>query len=218
MAILEKFTKSQSVMWGVVLISFGIGIYFYPDLPERFASHWGINGQVNGYMDKFWGVFLVPFISVLLLAFFYLLPKIDPLKANIEKFRKYFNDFFILILIFLFYVYVLTIAWNLGYRFDFMRLTLLALGVLFYYLGNLMKKIKRNWFIGIRTPWTLSSDIVWERTHKIGGMMFKISGIIAIVGIIFEKYSFLFAIVPITIASIYAIIYSCIEYKKEIKK
>lgn len=204
-------------MRGIILISFIIGIYFYPAMPERMTSHWGAEGEDNGYMPKFWGTFLMPFISIFLLIFFLLLPKIDPLKANIEKFRKYFDEFIILILIFLFYIYVITLAWNLGVKFNMSLMILPALGALFYYLGVLMKKTKRNWSVGIRTPWTLTSDKVWDKTHKIGGKLFKISGIIAIIGIVSGKYAIFFAIAPIILAAIYTTAYSYFEYKKESK-
>jgi len=74
-----------------------------------------------------------------------------------------------------------------------------------------------NWFIGIRTPWTLSSEKVWDKTHKIGGRLFKIAGIIAIGGILFQNYAIFFIIVPILLAAIYSVVFSYIEYQKEIK-
>lgn len=76
------------IIVGIVLLSFAIGIYFYPQMPEKMASHWNALGQVDGYTSKFWGLFLMPFLSVGLLLLFILIPKIDPLKANIEIFRK----------------------------------------------------------------------------------------------------------------------------------
>jgi uncharacterized membrane protein len=78
-----------------------------------------------------------------------------------------------------------------------------------------MEKTKRNWFIGIRTPWTISSDIVWDKTHKIGGKLFKISGIIALVGIASGKYAIFFIIIPLIFTALYTIIYSYLEYTKE---
>lgn len=218
MKIFSEISGTQSIMWGIILISFAIGIYFYPALPERIASHWGANGEVNGYMSKFWGIFLLPFLSIFLLIFFLLLPKIDPLGANIKKFRKYFDGFIIVFLVFLFYIYVLTLAWNLGVKFNMLLMILPTLGVLFYYLGIMMEKTKRNWFIGIRTPWTISSDNVWNKTHKIGGTLFKISGIIAIIGINFGSFAIFFIIVPIIFSTLYTVIYSYLEYQKEQKK
>ncbi len=186
-------------------------------MSEKMASHWNIQGEVNGYMSKFWGLFLMPIISIGLLILFILIPKIDPLKANINKFRKYFDGFIVLIMIFLFYIYLLTLFWNLGFRFDMGRLMVPALGILFYYCGILVENAKRNWFIGIRTPWTLSNEKVWEKTHKIGGKLFKIAGLIALLGIFFPNYAFYFILVPVLLVAVYTIAYSYFEYQKETK-
>jgi len=199
----------------MILLSFLIGIYLYPKMPEQMASHWNAQGQVDGYVSKFWGLFLMPFISLALFLLFILIPKIDPLKANIEKFRKYFDGFIIFTILFLFYLFTLTIFWNFGVKFSMNQVLPPAFGILFFYCGILIEKAKRNWFIGIRTPWTLSNDKVWERTHKIGGKLFKVVGIIAFLGIIFPNYAFFLILFPVIAVSIYTVVYSYFEYRKE---
>jgi uncharacterized membrane protein len=187
-------------------------------MPEKIASHWNAQGQVNGYMSKFWGLFLMPIISVGLLLLFMIIPKIDPLKENIQEFRKYYDGFVILVIVFLFYVYLLTIFWNIGLRFNVIALLSPAFAILFYYCGILIENAKRNWFIGIRTPWTLSSEKVWDKTHKIGGKLFKIAGIIALAAIFFQSFALFFIIVPVIMIAIYTVVYSYFEYQKEIKR
>lgn len=209
--------KSMVIVLGIILISFIIGVYLYPKMPDKMASHWNAKGEVDGYMSKFWGLFLMPIISIGLFLLFLLIPKIDPLKKNIEKFRKYFDIFIVIIMLFLFYVYLLTIFWNLDFRFNMTTMMLPALGILFYYMGILTENAKRNWFIGIRTPWTLSNNIVWNKTHKLGGKLFKIAGIFTFLGILFQKYALLFVLVPIITVAIYTIVYSYFEYNKIIK-
>jgi len=199
----------------MILLSFLIGIYLYPKMPEQMASHWNAQGQVDGYVSKFWGLFLMPFIFLALFLLFILIPKIDPLKANIEKFRKYFDGFIIFTILFLFYLFTLTIFWNFGVKFSMNQVLPPAFGILFFYCGILIEKAKRNWFIGIRTPWTLSNDKVWERTHKIGGKLFKVVGIIAFLGIIFPNYAFFLILFPVIAVSIYTVVYSYFEYRKE---
>jgi uncharacterized membrane protein len=169
-------------------------------------------------MSKFWGLFLMPFVLSGLFLLFILIPKIDPLKKNIEKFRKYFDIFIVLIIFLLFYIHLLTVFWNLGTRFDMTYFMVPVFAILFYYIGVLMEKAKRNWFIGIRTPWTLSSDRVWDKTHQIGAKFFKISGVVALVGLLFGEYALFFTIVPVLLAAGYCIVYSYFEYQKEVKK
>lgn len=199
----------------VILISFIIGGYFYFRMPARMASHWNIQGQADDSLPKFWGLFLMPIISVAIFLLFLFLPKIDPLKANVEEFRQYFDGFILLMTLFLFYIYLLTLFWNLGFKFNMSRLMSPALAALLYYCGVLTAHAKRNWFIGIRTPWTLSSDSVWAKTHQIGGKLFKAAGVIAILGIILPDYAFYFIFVPALFAAIYSFAYSYFEYRKE---
>ena len=157
----------------------------------------------------------MPFISLGLFLLFVLIPKIDPLKANIAKFRSHFDRFILVMFVFLFYLYLLTIFWNLGLRFNIIQFLTPAFGILFYCGGVLIENAKRNWFIGIKTPWTLSNDKVWEKTHKIGGKLFKSVGIIAFLGILFPNYALFFVLLPVIAVSIYTVAYSYFEHKKE---
>ncbi len=210
-----KLGKAQIVIAITVLLFFAVGGYFYPQMPERMASHWNARGEVDGYMSKFWGLFLMPFISLGLSAFLLMIPKIDPLKANIEKFKKYYYGFMILLLIFLLYLYLLTILWNLGLGFNMLQLLAPAFGILYYFCGVLIKKSKRNYFIGIRTPWTLSSEKVWDKTHFIGGRLFKAAGLVALLGVFFPSYAILFVLIPVILVSLFTIVYSYFAYQKE---
>lgn len=204
--------RSELIVLGLIIASFIIGAGIYPLMPEEVASHWNATGEVDGYMPKFWGVFLLPVISVPLLVLFILIPRIDPLRENIENFRRYYDLLVVLIMSFLFYIYVLTIAWSLGYRYSMNKALSPAIGVLLYYMGIVVGNAKRNWFVGIRTPWTLSSDVVWDKTHRKGARLFKICGLIAFLGILFEEYAVFFMVAPVISASAYLIIYSYWEY------
>lgn len=210
--------KYESIILLLILTSFVLGIYFYPKMPDKIASHWNERGEVDGYMTKFWGLFLMPFVSISLLLLFIIIPKIDPLKANIEKFRGYYDRFMVLLIVFFSYIHLLTVAWNLGLRFNLLQFLTPAFAILFYYSGILVENAKRNWFVGIRTPWTLSNEKVWDKTHKIGGKLFKIAGIIALFGIFFINYAIFFIIIPVLGVTVYSIIYSYVEYQKVIKK
>lgn len=207
--------KSEILVLGVILLSFILGVYFYAQMPEEIASHWNAQGQVNGYMSKFWGLFLMPLLSVGLFLLFVLIPRIDPLKSNIVKFRKYYDRFIVLVIGFLFYIYLLTLFWNLGVTFSLISSLMPAFAVLFYYCGVLTENAKRNWFIGIRTPWTISSERVWDKTNKMGGKLFKACGVIALLGVFFPNHVIFFVIVPIISAVAYTFVYSYFEYGKK---
>jgi len=202
------------VIIAVIALSFIAGLLVYPHMPDQMASHWNTRGDVDSYMSKFWGVFMMPLVTLGLFLLFLLIPKIDPLKRNIEQFRKHFDWFIVLMVIFLLYIYTLTIFWNFGYRFDMGSMFVPGIAILFFFIGVMVEKAKRNWFIGIRTPWTLSSDRVWDATHKVGGKLFKACGVIALLGILFPAYTFWFVILPVLIVAVYTLVHSYVMYQK----
>jgi uncharacterized membrane protein len=207
--------KSEIVALAMILISFIIGTYLYPQMPDAMASHWNAQGQVDGYTNKAIGLFLMPVASLGMLLLFVLVPKIDPLRRNIKKFRKYYDGFIVIIIAFMFYLYALTIAWNVGLEFDMVYSLIPAFAAIFYYSGILVENAKRNWFIGIRTPWTLSSKKVWNKTHRLGGKLFKAAALVSLLGLFFRNYAFFFLIVPIISVAGYIVVYSYVIYQKK---
>lgn len=209
-----KFNRYDLIVITIAVISFIVGLTLYPQMPEQMASHWNAQGIANGFTSRFWGVFLMPIISLGLVVILLLVPRIDPLKANIEKFKGYYYSFVILIMLFFMYIYILTLLWNKGSRFDMAQLMAPAMGLLFYIAGVMMSRAKRNYFIGIRTPWTLNNEEVWNKTHHLGGILFKISGVIAAIGALLPEYAIIFIIVPVITAAIVSVVYSYVIYQK----
>ncbi|MDE2213393.1 MAG: SdpI family protein [Patescibacteria group bacterium] len=198
----------------IILFSLGVGLYFYPSLPSELASHWNIHGEVNGHLSKAWGVVLLPLIMVLLLALLYFLPAIDPLKANWPMFRRSYNLFVVALMIFFAYVYLLSIFWNLGYTFYHQELLLPAIAFLWFTLGSILPHLKRNWFVGIRTPWTISDDRVWEETHHLGGHLFKLSALVTFIGAFFSGGLIPFIVVPLLLSVFILLVYSYWDYQR----
>ena len=193
------------------------GLLLWNQLPDSMASHWNVNDQADGYMSKTWGVFLMPLITLGMFVLFLVIPSIDPLKANIAQFRGAFNLFIVLIIACMVYIYGLTLAWNLGYTgFRMSSAMLPALGLLFIFIGFMMRQAKRNFFIGIRTPWTLSSDKVWNETHRLGALLFMISGALTfIAGFFGGMTAFWLTFVPLIGATLFLLVYSYILYQRE---
>jgi uncharacterized membrane protein len=209
-------TKKLSIIFPIILIlfSFVVAIYFYPILPPQVATHWGINSQPNGYSSKAFGLFFMPILSVFLFLIFIFLPKIDPYKKNFSQFQNYFQIFINLIFAFFFYIYLTTIIWSLGISFNMMQVLSPAFAILFYYAGVLMTHAKQNWFVGIRTPWTMSNEKVWDKTHQLGGKLFKIVGFLNLLSLPFPQFSVFFILVPILIVTVFIFAYSYWEYRK----
>lgn len=202
---------------GMILTAVIAGLLLWEQLPDQMASHWNANDQVDGFMPKFWGVFLMPLVILGMLGLFLTIPGIDPLKTNIAEFRGAFNLFILLISAFMLYVHGLTLAWSLGYQTFKMSAAMLPfLGVLFFFIGYMLKQAKRNFFIGIRTPWTLSSDTVWNKTHQLGSVLFMASGGLAIIGsFLGGETAFWLFFIPLMTSVAVLFIYSYILYRNE---
>lgn len=200
----------------IVIIAFIVGMYFYPQMSNPMACHWNMQGVIDGYMPKFWGIFIFPLLMFVLFVMFITFATIFPRKENTKTEQKYYEFFMVLFLLFLLYVYVVVILANKQIKFNIGQMVLFGLGVLWYYLGIILPKIKRNWLIGIKTPWTLENDVVWEKTHQYAGKLFKITGIATFLVLLVPQYLWL-AFVLIIVVVLYLAGYSCVIYKKEAK-
>jgi len=198
----------------VVAISGVMSVFAAPDLPARMATHWNAAGQPDGTMSKPAALALVPAISAVFLVVFAIIPRIGPLRENIVSFRPVYDWFVVVFVVFMTVIHGGVIAFNLGYEFDFTLLVLAAVAGLFYYVGVLLTHAERNWFVGIRTPWTLSSDEVWARTHHLGGRLFKLTAIISLIGLFFGAYAVYFLLVPALLTAGITVVYSYYLYEQ----
>jgi len=213
-------TRTTTIISLILIVAATLaGLLLWNKFPEQMASHWDINDQVNGYISRFWGVFMMPIVTLGMLLLFLVIPNIDPLKENIAQFRETFNLFITFIIGFMLYIHILTLLWNLGYtNVGIGKSMLPAMGLLFILIGSMLRKSKRNFFIGIRTPWTLSSDSVWDKTHQLGSILFMASGVFAIIGGLFGGMTaFWFLFVPLIGSTVFLLMYSYVLYQQEIK-
>jgi uncharacterized membrane protein len=198
----------------LILTSFVLALCFAPYMPELMASHWNAYGQVDDYTTRYFGLFFIPSLSLVLYLVFLLLPKIDPYKKNFSQFEKYYDQFLLVISGFFLYIYLTTIVWNFGISFNIMQVLAPAFAILFYFTGVLMSHAHRNWFVGIRTPWTMSSEVVWKKTHVLGSKLFKLSAIMNLLIFVLPQYAILLLLVPILASSVFIFAYSYWEYRK----
>lgn len=198
---------------GLILAGFVVAAWLYPQLPESVPSHWNARGEVDGYMSKPWGVFLMPVITLAIYLMFFALPLISPHGFRMEKFTSVVRVFQTVMVLFMSLVTVTTLLAARGDAVPVSNITLGAVGMLFVVLGNYMGKVRKNFFIGIRTPWTLASDEVWARTHRLGGWTFSIAGLL-IMAISFTGASAESMIWITAGAALVPVLYSFILYRK----
>ena len=175
-----------------------------------------IETDINGYLLKFLVLFLIPLILIGVLLLFVIIPRIDPFKTNIEKFKKHYDRFIILFFIFIFAIYFHIVLWNNETWIRFNIILSIVFGILFYYIGILCENTKKTWVVAIRTPWTLKKEKVWEKTNKTGGKLFRVAGVVALVGVFFQTQALFFIFVPLFLVAVYIVLYSYFEYRKEL--
>jgi uncharacterized membrane protein len=152
----------------------------YPRMPERIPTHWNLHGEADGWGGRA-AAFLLPAIATAVAALMvFVLPRIDPRRANWEKFRDELWVVVNVILLFMAWIEAVTLAAALGWEVDTGRAVLGGAGVLLVVIGNYLPRIRSNWFFGIRTPWTLTSERVWRETHRVGGRAFVAAGVVMV--------------------------------------
>ncbi|MDE3144446.1 MAG: SdpI family protein [Bacteroidota bacterium] len=203
------------VIWLLPIIYF---IKIYANLPQTIALHFGLDGKPNRFGDKTELLWTMPLLSIVTFGIYFLikyLPKIDPKKTagySAETFKK----ISFALVIFLSGLQVFIINSSVTGYFGLDKLFLPFMGLFFAYLGNLMHSIKSNYFVGIRTPWTLEDPDTWRATHQLGGKMWFIGGIIITISTLLlpPKIGFIFFITIIVIISLVPVIYSYIYFKE----
>jgi uncharacterized membrane protein len=173
--------RTEIIPAALVIAAAGMSLYFYAHFPERVAMHWNIKGQVDGYSGRAVGAFAVPGMTAAMYLLLLGLPYLDPRRERYAEFAKVYHIFKALLLAVLVAIYAATGLFNLGYSVKIGLFVPFLIGLLFILMGNYMGKIKNNWFMGIRTPWTLSSENVWNKTHRFGGRAFMLFGLLLMV-------------------------------------
>ena len=189
-----KTKRSIAAMWLLALAPLILVAALYARLPDQVPLHWGIDGAVNRYGSKseLWLLAALGPGTALLLQF---LPRLDPKKRNYEKFHTYYEATALVVEAFMAVVtgVMLVEAVRPG-TVSMGRVISALVGLLFLFLGNLMGKVKPNFFMGIRTPWTISDPDVWNRAHRLGGGLFFLTGLVTVVSAILLPEPVTFAV------------------------
>ncbi|GAW91806.1 SdpI family protein [Calderihabitans maritimus] len=198
----------------LIIFAFLLGLALYPQLPDLVPSHWNWKGQVDGYMSKTFTIVLFPLLMLGTYLLMTYLPAVDPGKANYPKFRRFYEMFRFILVLFFMVIYFLVLAAGMGYNPAISLWVPLMISLMFIVTGNYLSKVRHNYFFGIRTPWTLADETVWRKTHRAAGMAFVLAGIIGLLSLllpgIFKMLVFLGALVA---AVLYSIIYSYLVYR-----
>lgn len=212
---MKLYSKKEILPILLILITLAVGLYLYPQLPDRVPSHWDINGQINGYMPKTFSIYFFPGLILFIYVLMSVLPLMDPNKTNIEVFENSYFWFKVVLVLYLAGIYFITIYAALGNEIDIGRFISWGIGILFLFIGWMMPRIKKNYTIGIRFPWTLHSEVVWDKTHKLGGQLFMtLAGILLLASFLPGVYTFWILMGGILLLMTTLVAYSYLEYRK----
>jgi uncharacterized membrane protein len=210
------FKKKEILPIAIIILTFVLGFVLYSSLPEQVPSHWNAQGEVDGWSGKTFAVVFYPALTLFIYLLMSFLPKIDPLKKNYEKFSGVYYWTKVTLVGYFSLMYVFTLLTSLGiidFSIRFFMVPLMS--ALFIVLGSFMPKIKKNYFYGIRTPWTLNSEEVWDRTHVMAGKLFVGAGIVSLISILFKgDLVMIIFMISILGAAFGSAIYSYIIFKK----
>ena len=215
---MKKISNVLKKDWGIlflIFVGFVLGVYCYPSLPSRIPIHWNSNGQINGYGSKFFGAFGLSLINLGVYLLFIVLPYIDPKRKNYEAFQATYQYLKYLLIVFFLGMETYALLIATGTIANTPDFTQIMGSLLFILLGNVMGRFKHNYFVGIKTPWTLANEEVWRKTHRMAGPIWVIGGIanilLTVIGVTFNGIGF---IIILAVMIVVPIVYSYIIYKK----
>ncbi len=194
-------------------VAIAVAAYLYPDLPDQIPTHWNINGEVDDYTAKPWGVAIMPLAAIFVFVVMRLIPVISPKGFRTDSFMDVVNVFTVVIVGFMSGVAILVLLEANGQDVRINEMIFAGVGLMFIVLGNYMGKVRKNFFIGIRTPWTLASDEVWSRTHRLGGKVFVLIGIFMMLNS-FVRFPVQWLIASIVVVALVPVIYSYVIYRR----
>ena len=201
---------------GLTVAAWVAALAAYPYLPEKVPIHWNIRGEVDGYGQKQWAVFLTPGVMIALLGLFRVLPWLSPKPFTLDTFRGTYEFAVALTMGLMAYIHGLTLWAAWAGPVDLGRALIAGLCLFFALLGNVLGKVRRNFFMGVRTPWTLASERVWIDTHRLAARLFVAAGVIGFVLSLAlgGTTAFIAAFALIMLAAFVPAVYSLIHYKR----
>ena len=200
----------------LIVAAWAISLAVFERLPDRIPTHWNMQGEVDGWSGRAIGAFGLPAMMIAIWGLCYWLPAIDPRRESYAKFRATYDLVVAAIIALMLLVHAAVLGTSLGHDIPVAMIIPMLVGGLLVLIGNLLPRARPNWFFGIRTPWTLSNDRVWERTHRIGGRVMVLAGLL-VAATAFAAPPWPGILIPVAAvgAAIVPIVYSYVVWRGE---
>jgi uncharacterized membrane protein len=208
--------RIELVLIALIALMFAAAIVVWPSAPSEIPVHWNAAGEVDRFGGKFEGLLGLPLLALGIYLLMRYLPRIDPARANYARFGGAYLAIRAGVLALMAGIYGLVIAWVLKAPVDVSRAVPVAVGALFVLFGSVLGQVKPNWFVGIRTPWTLSSTTSWARTHRLGGYLFVALGVLFAATGAFKLGRFGYVVVGAAVAATAVlVVYSYVVWRRD---
>ncbi|OPX86794.1 MAG: Immunity protein SdpI [Pelotomaculum sp. PtaB.Bin104] len=202
-------------LWLLIVAALVLGAVIYPQLPERVASHWNFRGEVDGYSSRFWGAFGIPLMTAGIYLLMLFVPLIDPRRENYENFAGAYRAIKAATVIFMICIHLVVVLSVLGFQVPVGKVIPAGVSLLILIIGSRMGQLRHNYFVGIKTPWTLASEEVWQKTHRLGGRIWVAAGILGLAGALLGgSAGALVLAAALALAVIVPVVYSYLVYRR----
>jgi uncharacterized membrane protein len=211
-----KYIRNNIIAILSIVISTIVIILLWSKIPDQIPTHWNFRGDADRFGLKWPNAFLGSIIGTGILIMFEVLPHIDPKKDNYKRFNRAYNIMKSGTVAFLCLVGLIPILTSTGILSGKNNPVISVVGLLIAFMGNYMGQVKQNWYAGIKTPWTLSNEVVWNKTHRFAGKLWLIAGICGFIGgfIPGQIGPIIFA-VAMTASGVIPVIYSYVVFRQE---
>jgi len=208
--------KTEILPLACITVIFILAAIAWPQAPESIPIHWGLTGEPDNYGGKFFGLYGMPLIVLGIYILFFFLPIIDPRHENYKRFWNIYTLIRTIIIFFFTCIQIITFLWVLNIDINMSIAVYMVAGFLLMFLGNYMGKLRQTWFVGIRSPWTLSSEESWNKTHRLGGRLFVIFGLALVIAAPFQQQWAFYTLYAFGAAFlVFLYIYSYLVWKKD---
>lgn len=208
--------KYEVPQLALICLMFVLGVALWSSAPERIPVHWNLAGEVDRYGGRFEGLFSIPLVTLGVYVLLLFLPRVDPRRANYERFWGYYSVLRVCVTLFLILIQAPALLYVFGIEVDVAAMVPVLVGALFVVTGNVLGKARPNWFFGVRTPWTLSSKRSWIKTHRLGGWTFVALGLLWMLSaFVAPTWGFLLATAATLAGSLWLIAYSYLVWRQD---
>lgn len=210
----NSFLKNHFLNILLIVLPFLMIAFFWGQIPETIPTHWNIRGEADDFGSR-WSIFILPIVNIFIFLLFLVIPKIDP-KKKFEQFGKTYYILMNIMIGLMFLIFCILLLTVLGMIDNSTNWIMYLLVGLFLLIGNYLGKVRPNYFLGIRTPWTLENEEVWIKTHRFGGKLWVIGSVVMLLlsffltgtafVVAFTIYAIVLGLVPM--------VYSFLKYKE----